>query len=270
MVRALYPTIFDFAKRERTSPMSTLISYTNQINRLEISCQRIQNLHHLFAKAMHTSISPLHSTPFHSIPSHTPQGRLIFVDKHQKSQNRQYISSYDSERNAYRHQGAASLASHRSQLPCFLFLVIDHSCPRPQCRKLLVCYVPTWYKRPSGEKIVMWRPWCRSLCNHGVDPMSGAKEERGSEERSVGGTRSGSEGLPTRVWKGDDGGGGEREWEQRTDFDDTANYYFPFRQLGLLIIIKIDNYLNNLIIVELAYHIRYHLTSRPTFFTMQI
>ena len=42
---------------------------------------------------------------------------------------------------------------------------------------------------------------------------------------------------------------GESGREQTTD---------GFRQLNLLIIIKFDNYVNNLIIVELAYYIRYY------------
>jgi hypothetical protein len=73
--------------------------------------------------------------------------------------------------------------------------------------------------------------------------MSGAREEGGT----------GSEGLPTRVSEA-----GERGWEQQIDFDDSANYYFPFRQLDLLVKIKFDNYLKKLIVVELAYHIRYN------------
>ena len=53
---------------------------------------------------------------------------------------------------------------------------------------------------------------------------------------------------------------GERAREggsgQQTISTQSANNYFIFRQLDLLILIKFNNYLNNLIIVELAYHIR--------------
>ena len=50
-------------------------------------------------------------------------------------------------------------------------------------------------------------------------------------------------------------GGNGKMW-QRTDFDESTNDYFVFRQMDFLIIIKFDNYSNNLITVELAYHIQ--------------
>ena len=50
--------------------------------------------------------------------------------------------------------------------------------------------------------------------------------------------------------------GGERCGSEEISTE-SANNYFSFRPLGFLIIKKLDDFLNNLIIVELAYHIRY-------------